>query len=215
MGMYRCALLLTKAAGSCAPWWKQGREPSCCRAFWLRLRLKHRVFGWGWKATHGQRGFFLLEYVFSLAAGAVLAALVCTGLGRTALSWQRLQEQLALQQAGGYMQSLLERHLGYNATAVRIKSTGELELDTIMGNKKLLLYCRNGGLYLQTTTGNGKGTNPLFIAGVEVSQWQAAKLNDNSLRISFTLANTQGSGRQRHWEQIYRCYNGEVFDEEG
>ena len=156
-----------------------------------------------------------MEYVFSLAAGAVLAALVCTGLGRTALSWQRLQEQLALQQAGGYMQSLLERHLGYNATAIRIKSTGELELDTIMGNKKLLLYCRNGGLYLQTTTGNGKGTNPLFIAGVEVSQWQAAKLSDNSLRISFTLANTQGSGRQRHWEQIYRCYNGEVFDEEG
>ena len=113
------------------------------------------------------------------------------------------------------MQSLLERHLGYNATAIRIKSTEELELDTIMGNKKLLLYCRNGGLYLQTTTGNGKGTNPLFIAGVEVSQWQAAKLSNNSLRISFTLANTQGSGRQRHWEQIYRCYNGEVFDEEG
>ena len=211
--------MLTKAAGSCAPWWKQGREPSCCRAPRLRLRLKHRVFGWGRKAAHGQRGFLLLEYVFSLAAGAVLAALVCTGLGRTALSWQRLQEQLVLQQAGGYMQSLLERQLGYNATAVRIQSTGDLELDTIMGNKKLLLYCRNGGLYLQTTTGNGKGTNPLFMAGMEVSQWQATKLSGNSLRISFTLTNAQGGlrskGAQRQWEQIYYCYNGEVFDEEG
>ena len=78
------------------------------------------MFVWGWKATHGQRGFLLLEYVFSLAAGAVLAALVCTGLGRTALSWQRLQEQLALQQAGGYMQSLLERQLGYNLSLIHI-----------------------------------------------------------------------------------------------
>ena len=207
--------MTSKAAGSCAPWWKQGHEQSCSYAHWLRLALKQNVFAHFRKAAPEQKGFLLMEYVFSLAAGAVLAAFVCTGLGRTALSWQRLQEQLALQQAGGYMQSLLERHLGYNATAVRIKSTGELELDTIMGNKKLLLYCRNGGLYLQTTTGNGKGTNPLFIAGVEVSQWQAAKLSDNSLRISFTLANTQGSGRQRHWEQIYRCYNGDVFDEEG
>ena len=207
--------MTSKAAGSYARWWKQGHEQSCSYAHWLRLALKQNVFAHFMKAAPEQKGFLLMEYVFSLAAGAVLAAFVCTGLGRTALSWQRLQEQLALQQAGGYMQSLLERHLGYNATAVRIKSTGELELDTIMGNKKLLLYCRNGGLYLQTTTGNGKGTNPLFIAGVEVSQWQAAKLSDNSLRISFTLANAQGSGRQRHWEQIYRCYNGEVFDEEG
>ena len=207
--------MTSKAAGSYARWWKQGHEQSCSYAHWLRLALKQNVFAHFRKAAPEQKGFLLMEYVFSLATGAVLAALVCTGLGRTALSWQRLQEQLALQQAGGYMQSLLERHLGYNATAVRIKSTGDLELDTIMGNKKLLLYCRNGGLYLQTTTGNGKGTNPLFIAGVEVSQWQAAKLSNNSLRISFTLANTQGSGRQRHWEQIYRCYNGEVFDEEG
>ena len=211
--------MTSKAAGSCARWWKQGHEQSCSYAFWLRLALKHIVFARFRKAAPEQKGFLLMEDVFSLAAGAVLASLVCTGLGRTALSWQRLQEQLALQQAGGYMQSLLERHLGYNATAIRIKSTGELELDTIMGNKKLLLYCRNGGLYLQTTTGNGKGTNPLFMTGVEVIQWQATKLSGNSLRISFTLTNSQGGlrrkGAQRQWEQIYYCYNGEVFDEEG
>ena len=39
-----------------------------------------------------EKGFMLLTYVASLAMGAVLAALVCTGLGRTALSWQRLHE---------------------------------------------------------------------------------------------------------------------------
>ncbi|MGM9569778.1 MAG: hypothetical protein ACI3XC_06840, partial [Phascolarctobacterium sp.] len=155
--------------------------------------------------------FLLLEYVFSLGAGALLAALVCTGLGRTALSWQRLQGELALQQASGYMQGLLERHVSYNATAVRIKSTQDLELDTILGNKKLLLYCRSGGLYLQTTTGNGKGTNPLFMADVAVSDWQVTKLSDTCLRISFTLAGPQGLAR--HCEQILHCYNGEITDE--
>ena len=60
-----------------------------------------------WKALREQKGFLLMEYVLSLAAGAVLAALVCTGLGRTALSWQRLQGELALQQAGGCILWLL------------------------------------------------------------------------------------------------------------
>ena len=203
--------MTSKAAGSYARWWKQGHEQSCSYAHWLRQWLKPSVFAHFRKAAHEQKGFLLMEYVFSLAAGAVLAALVCTGLGRTALSWQRLQEQLALQQAGGYMQSLLERHLGYNATAIRIKSTGDLELDTIMGNKKLLLYCRNGGLYLQTTTGNGKGTNPLFMADVAVSDWQVTKLSDTSLCIIFTLTSSQGL--QRHCEQILHCYNGEIIDE--
>lgn len=164
-----------------------------------------------WKALREQKGFLLMEYVLSLGAGAVLAGLVCTGLGRTALSWQRLQGELALQQASGYMQGLLERHVSYNATAIRIKSTQDVELDTILGNKKLLLYCRSGGLYLQTTTGNGKGTNPLFMADVAVSDWQVTKLSDTSLCISFTLTSSQGL--QRHCEQILYCYNGEIIDE--
>ena len=46
----------------------------------------------------------LLTYVVGLAVGVALAALVCTGLGRTALSWQRLQERISIVQAGSYMQ---------------------------------------------------------------------------------------------------------------
>lgn len=177
----------------------------------LASMMQERIPALMGKARHTQKGFLLMEYVLSLAAGAVLAALVCTGLGRTALSWQRLQGELALQQAGGYMQGLLERHVSYNATAIRIKSTQDVELDTILGNKKLLLYCRGGGLYLQTTTGNGKGTNPLFMADVAVSDWQVTKLSDTSLCISFTLTSSQGL--QRNCEQILYCYNGEIIDE--
>lgn len=199
-----------RAARRFAHWWRAGREQKeSVRC--LGVVIKQGIIALMWKALREQKGFLLMEYVLSLAAGALLAALVCTGLGRTALSWQRLQGELALQQAGGYMQGLLERHVSYNATAIRIKSTQDVELDTILGNKKLLLYCRSGGLYLQTITGNGKGTNPLFMADVAVSDWQVTKLSDTSLCISFTLQSSQGL--QRHCEQILHCYNGEIIDE--
>ena len=76
----------------------------------------------------------LLTYVVGLAVGAALAALVCTGLGRTALSWQRLQERISIVQAGSYMQSLLEKQLAYNATGITITASGSICLNTITGN---------------------------------------------------------------------------------
>ena len=149
----------------------------------------------------------LLAYVVGLAVGAALAALVCTGLGRTALSWQRLQERISIVQAGSYMQSLLEKQLAYNATGITITASGSICLNTITGNKKLVIYYRNGGLYLQTTTGNGTGTNPLFIEGIKVTAWQVQKISAQRLRISFAL---KGQNGERSFEQVLTCYNGEV-----
>ena len=175
--------MLRRTVGSCAPWWR------LCRS---------------------KRGVLLVDYVMSVAVGAMLAALVCAGLGRTAISWQRLLGQLELAQAGSYMQGILEKQLSYNATAIRIRSDGNLELDTVEGNKKLLIYYRNGGLYLQTTTGNGTGTNPLFITGVEVKDWEAEKVSAQRLRIKFTLQREQ---RERSFVQMLTCCNGEISHE--
>ena len=61
--------MLRRTVGSCAPWWR------LCRS---------------------KRGVLLVDYVMSVAVGAMLAALVCAGLGRTAISWQRLLGQLEL-----------------------------------------------------------------------------------------------------------------------
>ena len=79
-------------------------------------------------------------------------------------------------------------------------------------DKKIVIYYRNGGLYLQTTTGNGTGTNPLFIAGVQVKNWQVQRLAARSLRISFAL---QGQREERSFEQVLTCYNGEISDAQG
>ena len=175
--------MLRRTVSSCAPWWR------LCRS---------------------KRGVLLVDYVMSVAVGAMLAALVCAGIGRTAISWQRLLGQLELAQAGIYMQGILEKQLSYNATAIRIRSDGNLELDTVEGNKKLLIYYRNGGLYLQTTTGNGTGTNPLFITGVEVKDWEAEKVSAQRLRIKFTLQREQ---RERSFVQLLTCCNGEISHE--
>lgn len=175
--------MLHKTASSYAPWWQ--------------VYLK-------------QRGFVLLEYVVSLAMGGLLAALVCTGLGRAALSWQHLVSQLELLQAGSYMQGVLERQLCYNATAVRLRADGNLELDTIEANKRLVVYYRNKGLYLQTTTGIGTGTNPLFITGIDVDAWRVERVSERQLRIGFTL---QGQDREQRFEQLVTCLNGEITDE--
>ena len=175
--------MLRRTVSSCAPWWR------LCRS---------------------KRGVLLVDYVMSVAVGAMLAALVCAGLGRTAISWQRLLGQLELAQAGSYMQGVLEKQLAYNATAIRIRSDGNLELDTVEGNKKLLIYYHNSGLYLQTTTGNGTGTNPLFITGVEVKDWEAEKVSAQRLRIKFTLQREQ---RERSFVQLLTCCNGEISHE--
>ena len=105
------------------------------------------------------------------------------------------------------MQSLLEKQLAYNATGITITASGSICLNTITGNKKLVIYYRNGGLYLQTTTGNGTGTNPLFIEGIKVTAWQVQKISAQRLRISFAL---KGQNGERSFEQVLTCYNGEV-----
>ena len=78
--------MTSKAAGSYARWWKQGHEQSCSYAHWLRQWLKPSVFAHFRKAAPEQKGFLLMEYVFSLAAGAVLARMAFSQNGAPAAS---------------------------------------------------------------------------------------------------------------------------------
>lgn len=174
-------------------------------AAWCKMCLEGRDPSW----LRQQKGFVLLEYVFSLAVGALLAVVLCSGLQRAMSSWQYLEEQIQLQQAGSYMQGLLEKNLAYNATAITINKLGNLEMETIFGNKKLLVYTNNQGLYLRTTTKNGSGSNPLFLPDYPLTEWQVQKLSDTALRISFRL---EGQRSQATFSQLIHCYNGVVTD---
>lgn len=162
---------------------------------WCRLR-------------HKRQGLFLVEMTASLMICAVLAALVCTGAGSCYRSWQTLQEQIELQQAGSYMQGTLEKHFGYNALSIWLAGDGKVSYQSLLGSKSYAVYPANNGLYLRTSTPIGDGVNPLFIEGLPVSDWQARRLDGKRLLLSFTLHGKRGA---RAFTQIITCYNGEIY----
>lgn len=156
------------------------------------------------------RGYFLIELLFAVAFAASLAAVLCTGVGSFTSSYQYLNEQLRMQQAGQYMQVLLAKHLAYNATEITITSQQEVNFKTIWGNKSSKIYANKQGLYISTKTGTGTGSNPLFIPSWAVENWQVSKVAANRLYISFELT---GVRSRRHFAQLLLCQNGEIRDE--
>lgn len=157
-----------------------------------------------------RQGFMLTEIVCSLALAATLAAIVASGLGNIIDGWQYLREQIQLQQAGCYMQSILEKNLSYNAVAVNLNDKQEIAYTTILGNKSALIYTNKQGLYLRTVSSSGSGTNPVFVPSYAVQQWQARRISSRQLYVSFYL---QGKYGQRWFEQLLTCYNGEIQNE--
>lgn len=162
------------------------------------------------KLRHKQQGFLLTELVCSLALATTLAAMVATGLGNIIDGWQYLREQIQLQQAGCYMQSILEKNLSYNAVAVNLNDKQEIAYTTVLGNKSALIYTNKQGMYLRTVSSSGSGTNPVFVPSYTVRQWQARRISSRQLYVSFYL---QGKYGQRWFEQLLTCYNGEIQNE--
>lgn len=156
------------------------------------------------------KGFLLLEAALAMAVSAVLAALVCGGAQSFAKNWQILQEQIELQQAGNYMQGVLEKHFAYNALQVSVAADNKLSYQSLLGSKSYAVYPAKSGLYLRTSTAVGEGVNPLFIEGIDVSGWQARRVDERNLLLRFTLHGKRGS---RTFRQLITCYNGEVYDE--
>lgn len=156
------------------------------------------------------KGFILLELTAGLAVSAVLAAMVCIGVQSFTKNWQVLQEQIELQQAGNYMQGVLEKHLAYNALATTVAADSKVSYQSLLGSKSYAVYPAKSGLYLRTSTAAGEGVNPLFIEGITVSGWQARRVDERNLLLEFTLHGKRGS---RNFSQLITCYNGEVHDE--
>ncbi len=168
-------------------------------ALWRRLSRKNR-------------GFLLAELTVGLAICSLAAALICSALQRCWRQDQLLREQIELQQAGAYMQGVLEKHFGYNALAVRITSDNKVSYDSLLRSKVYTVYPANNGLYLRTSTPSGDGVNPLFVEGLPVSGWQARRLDAKRLLLCFTLQGQQGRAK-RTFKQVITCYNGEINED--
>ncbi len=125
-------------------------------------------------------------------------------------SWQKIFIDIRLREAGRYMLANLEKDLAYEGRAITLASTGRITAQCIYGGRKYIYTPEGTALYKETETLTTMGKNPLFLPDCAVSGWQARRLGNTILEISFTLA---AQGRRQHFRQVMFCVNGRVIDE--
>lgn len=157
-----------------------------------------------------QKGYLLLELLFSLLLGSVALLLLLRLTSSTLANMQRVREQLLLENARRHLVMQLEKTLAFEATQVKI-TNNKISCISLAGNKKYLIYAEKQKLLQKTTTGAGSGVNPLSLEEVAVQEWQVEASGSKQADISFKLC---GSSQQLVVRQRVYCYNAEViFDE--
>lgn len=168
-------------------------------------------FSWNNKS---EAGFLLVEFQAGLFLLFLLLPLLASGLGLSWQSWDRLNGEAELRDAGRYMLTRIEKDIGMNAVVVTIKGNNAsgrafLELQTLESKRMIRIYCEKQRLYRKILTTAGSGNNPLYINEVLVEGWQAARIDERSLLLSFELR--KGKHKQSFSQLIY-CYNGVVVN---
>lgn len=157
-----------------------------------------------------QKGYLLLELLFSLLLGSAALLLLLRITSNTLGNMQRVREQLLLENARRHLVLQLEKTLSFETTQVKIKDN-KISCISLTGNKKYLIYAEKQKLLQKTTTGAGSGVNPLSLEEVSVQDWQAKAVDSKQADISFKLC---GSSQKLMVRQRVYCYNAEViFDE--
>lgn len=158
-----------------------------------------------------EQGFFLTELLVSAAILALVAAAFYQEAANLLGSWHKMQSDMELNSSARYMQSVLEKDIGYESRLVTIGSDKQgkpqITCQTIYGGRSYIFSNESSGLYKQTKTTGTPGKNPLFNVNCPVTGWQVHRLADDAVQISITL---QNNGRQRSFTQVVRCLNGRV-----
>lgn len=164
----------------------------------------------GCLALRRQKGYLLVELLFSLLLGSLALLLLVRLTSSTLVNIQRVREQLLLENARRHLVMQLEKTLAFEATQVKIKDN-KISCLSLTGNKKYLIYAEKQKLLQKTTTGAGSGVNPLSLEEVGVQEWRVEALDGKQADISFKLC---GASQKLLVRQRLYCYNAEViFDE--
>lgn len=158
-----------------------------------------------------KKGFVLTEVVGALAILCVITALCGSQIVKLFTSWQNMQIDVQLFDAGRYMLTKMEREISLNAVKIYVQDN-KIQMQTKQGSKEIVIRYNDevAGLYQDTTTNLGTGTNPLFIRDCLVDNWQVAKIEDKKLRVTFDLTK---AGRRKTFARIFYVLNGVVEDE--
>lgn len=159
-----------------------------------------------------RKGFVLLELQLALALIAVLGVLLASALGTTCKGWLRIGEAGRIQSAGQYMLAQLERDLTYDGAQIKLITSSltkrtRIDANTIYGNRSVSFVCDGTSLYKKTKTNRGVGSNPVFIPGIKIIDWQVQAVGSRALLVSFVL---EGNGLRRRFQRLLYCVNGSV-----
>ena len=165
---------------------------------WRRSRLRR------------QRGYLLLELLFSLLIGGAALLVLLRTLGGILTGVSRIHEELLLENARRQLTTQLERTLSFDTTQVTIREN-KLSCVSLRGSKKYLIYWDKQKLLQKTTTNTGSGVNPLSLEEVQVKEWQVQAVDSKRATLSFLLCSKSRSLRVR--QQLY-FYNAEVIGDE-
>ncbi len=162
--------------------------------------LLHKLF-------YKQKGWILEEVVVVTALCSILGIALTMAVIRFAATFQSLATQIQLQEAGHYIMTNLNHDWGYLATSVDITDEQRIVCTTIYGRRKLVHKLELGKLYRVTRTGNGTGTNPIFLEGYTLENWQVLKASERSILVQFDLCK---DSYRNSFRQLIFCVNGEV-----
>lgn len=164
-----------------------------------------------WRQFNKEKGFFLIELVFSLCFMAMLAALIVRSLGQIVFSWTNLSNQTSLFDVGHYMLGTLEKNLAYESALITISKDGsnnaKLTCQTIQGNLVYIFTYEHKHIYKTIRKANGSGKNPLYVSACEVINWQVIQLSEQELLVEITL---QQGNKQSKVSRIFYCLNGRI-----
>ncbi len=176
------------------------------------MKEKFAVIWSGWKNEYG---FLTAELQLSLAAAALLMVLLCSSSVTVLRNCQKIVLDIQLQDAARYMLTALEKDMVCDSLLISIgkdyKGVDKVGCRTVFGGKSYLYTLENGGLYKQTQTAGTKGKNPLYVPDCMVTEWHVRKIDDKALQIEFTL---QKNMRQKTFQRIFYCLNGQVTQDE-
>lgn len=162
---------------------------------------------------HIEKGYFLASLLISTGIFVTLIMLWASYMALTAKTWIKLHEEMVLCDASRFMQGIIEKDIGYESTKITIRKDIKgypiLECKTIYGNKTITISKEDIRLIKKVKSGNGIGSNALYINGCSVETWNVKRVDSKNIIISFELKKNQ---TKRLFKQLVHCYNGEVTE---
>jgi len=142
-----------------------------------------------------------------------LLVLWASYLALTAKTWVKLHDEIILCDASRFMQGIIEKDIGYESTQIKIRKDIKgypiIECQTVYGNKTITFTKEDVRLIKKIKSGNGTGSNALYINGCNVEEWNVRRVDSKNISISFWLRKNQ---TKRLFKQLVHCYNGEVTE---